>query len=515
MTVPFEKATGVDASWLHMENDESPLHVASCPIFQMPEGKDADTFFAEVKELIAERAVHLKNYRIKKIETPFSIDHPVWHDSVANIDIDYHVRRTRLPAPGTIEQLELACARIAAAPMDMNRPLWEYHIIEGLEDNRIGVFIKVHHAVIDGQLGVMQLDLMMDPTPEPRRIDPPEDLPKTRAEPDSWALLSDAFVRFIRQPFDMMEALPRVAEAATNFTSLAFDRLNQGENLARTAPPTPFNRSISRTRRVAMASVPMSDVKAIKNALGVTLNDTVMAICGGALRTYLERKDAASDEELLAMVPVSLRQESQGDHVGNLVTGMVSGLATHIADPIERAKAIHENTVASKAEVEATKGAQIQNYNIAGAPVALRLASQAYAALKLADLMQPMFNVTISNVAGPRHAIYLNGAEMLHYHPVSLVVQGQGLNITVQSYRDSLDFGMISCRELLPDLAELRDDLLASFEELKAAALGDDAGPCKPPTDVAVLVERRAKKASARKSATTRRPIPETDARAA
>ena len=287
MSKTYEKATGIDASWLHMESPESPLHVASCPIFQMPEGKDFNTFFAEVKELIAERAVHLKNYRIKQIETPFGLDHPVWHDSADNIDIDYHVRRTRLPSPGSLEQLEAACARIAAAPMDMYRPLWEYHLIEGLEDDRIGVFIKIHHAVIDGQLGVLQLDLIMDTTPEPRRVDPPADLPTGRPEPDEWELLSDAFVSFMRQPFEMMATLPRVAEAATNFTSLAFDRLNQGQAdaLARTAPATPFNRAISRTRRVAMATVPLDDIKAIKKALGVTLNDTVMAVCGGALRS--------------------------------------------------------------------------------------------------------------------------------------------------------------------------------------------------------------------------------------
>ena len=129
MTIAYEKATGIDASWLHFESPECPLHVASCPIFQLPEDADPDEFFAGVKQLIAERAVHLKNYRIRRINTPFGLDHPVWHDSPDNIDIDYHVRRTHLPAPGSIEQLEAACARIAAVPMDMNRPLWEYHLI--------------------------------------------------------------------------------------------------------------------------------------------------------------------------------------------------------------------------------------------------------------------------------------------------------------------------------------------------------------------------------------------------
>jgi diacylglycerol O-acyltransferase len=493
MSTSIEKLTGMDASWLHLESEDVPLHVASCPIFQLPDGTDPGTFFAEVKELVKQRAPALKNYRIRRVDTPFGLDHPVWHDDVRNIDFDYHIRRVRLPAPGSLEQLEAACARIAAAPMDMTRPLWEYHLIEGLKGNRVCLVIKIHHAVIDGESGVMQLDLIMDKTPEPRRLAPPAGLPAGTEAPHVWELLSDAFLRIMQQPLTMLEALPRMAEAAGAYTTVMMDRLSQGEQLGRVAPPTSFNRAVSRGRRYAMASVPLGQAKAIKTALKITLNDVVMSVCAGALRRYRSRTGGQLGDELLAMVPVSLRRgDADVGHMGTLVTGMICGLATHVDDPVERAHAINRRSRAAKAEVEATKGALIQDYNIAGAPLALRLASQLYGGLRLADLHRPMFNVTISNVAGPRQPLYLNGARMLHYHPLSLVTHGLGLNITVQSYCDTLDFGLISCAKLLPDLAELRDDLLASFEELRREALGDGPTPAAGEATVADLARPRA-----------------------
>jgi len=489
----IEKLSGMDAGWLHFESEDVPLHVASCPIFQLPDGTDPETFFKQVKALVTRRAPALKNYRIRRVDIPFGLDHPVWHDDLDNIDFDYHIRRVRLPKPGSLEQLEAACSRIAAAPMDMNRPLWEYHLIDGLQGNRVCLVIKIHHAVIDGESGVMQLDMMMDTTPEPRQVTPPAGLPEGTEAPHMWELLSDAFLRFMQQPLTMLEALPRMADAATNYSTVMMDRLTQGEALTRTAPPTPFNRAVSRSRRYVMASVSLDEVKAIKNALKVTLNDVVMGVCAGALRRYLQRTGAPLGDELLAMVPVSLRRgDAATDHMGTLVTGMICGLATDIEDPIDRLHAINKRSRAAKTEVEATKGAMIQDYNIAGAPLVLRLASQLYGGLRLADLVQPMFNVTISNVAGPRAPLYLNGARMLHYHPLSIVTHGLGLNITVQSYCDTLDFGLISCARLLPDLAEMRDDLLTSFEALRQAVLGTGAEPAVSPRTVRELTHRRA-----------------------
>ncbi len=495
MSTHIEKLSGMDASWLHFESEDVPLHVASCPIFQLPDGTDPETFFRQVKELVRQRAPALKNYRIRRVDVPFGLDHPVWHDDLGNIDFDYHIRRVRLPRPGSLEQLESACSRIAAAPMDMNRPLWEYHLIDGLQGNRVCLVIKIHHAVIDGESGVMQLDMMMDPTPEPRQVTPPVGVPEGTEAPHMWELLSDAFLRFMQQPLTMLEALPRMADAANNYSTVMMDRLTQGEALSRAAPPTPFNRAVSRSRRYVMASVSLTEAKAIKNAMKVTLNDVVMSVSAGALRRYLQRTGSPLGDELLAMVPVSLRRgDAATDQMGTLVTGMICGLATDIENPIDRLRAVNKRSRAAKTEVEATKGAMIQNYNIAGAPLLLRLASQLYGGLRLADYVQPTFNVTISNVAGPRVPLYLNGARMLHYHPLSLVTHGLGLNITVQSYCDTLDFGLISCAKLLPDLAELRDDLLTAFEDLRQAVLGDAAEVDAPPQTVRDLSHRRAGK---------------------
>ncbi len=462
----IDKVGILDASWLHMETKDMPFHVSSVPIFKLPRGKK-ETFFEELKEHVASRAHLLKNYRVKKKNTPLNLDHPVWVEA-DEIDIDYHVRRHQLPKPGTMTQLEAAVAEIQELPLDLERPLWQYTLIEGLKGNRVGLLIKIHHSVIDGESGAAQLDVMFDTTRKPRPIENPGLVAQSK-EPSNIALLAHAYARFMMQPIELIMKLPSFASAAGKVARIALDK-NRVAKIAKAGPKTRFNRAISDKRSFAMASVPLADIKAIKKAAGVTLNDVVMAMCGDALRRFLDRTGDLPEETLTSAIPVSLRRgdQSGSDEMGTLVTSMICPLGTHISDPTERLQFVNQGSIEAKATVEAAKGAMIQQFNALGAPLAMRLASQAYGALRLADMHRPLANLIISNVAGPRHTIYLNGAEMLHYHPVSAVAHGQGLNITVQSYCDSLDFGFIGCKNLMPDLALLRDDLIAAFQTLKA-----------------------------------------------
>ncbi len=473
----IDKVRLMDASWFHMETKDAAFHVSSVPIFKLPKGKK-EVFFEELKEHVASRVHLLKTYRVKKKDTPFNLDHPVWVET-DDIDIDYHVRRVQLPKPGTIGQLEKAIAEIQELPLDLNKPLWQYTLIEGLKGNRVALLIKIHHSVIDGESGVQQLDVMFDTSPAPRALDFPDAQAKEK-DPSNLELLAHAASRFALQPIELLMKVPEIAGAAGKVARIALDR-NRVARFGRAAPKTRFNRAISEKRIFAMTSFPLEDVKAIKKAAGVTLNDVVMAMCGDAMRRFLLRTDELPEETLTSAVPVSLRrgEEAASDEMGTLVTSMVCPLGTHISDPEERLQFVHQGSIEAKEAVEASKGAMIQNFNALGAPLAMRLASQAYGALRLADIHRPMANFIISNVAGPQHKIYLNGAEMVNYHPVSSVAHGQGLNFTVQSYCNTLDFGLIGCRNLMPDIALLRDDLIAAFQTLKTIYVVDDVERAK------------------------------------
>ena len=470
--MPVDKVKALDASWLHFETQAMPMHVASAPIFKLPRGK-AKTFYKDLKEHVASRAHLLKTYRVKRKNTPLNLDHPVWVEA-DEIDLDYHVQRYVLPKPGTMEQWEHAVAKIQERPLDLDRPLWQYTLIEGLEGNRVGLVVKIHHSVIDGESGVAQLDVMFDKTRRPRKIKPPKELEKP-VEPSALELLADATGRFFYQPVDLVRRIPGLASAVRNVAGMTLDRTRIMPFGAR-APRTVFNRSITKNRKFAVASFPLAEIKAIKKNAGVTLNDVVMAMCGGALRNFLNSMDELPKESLIAAVPVSLRRgdEAGSDEMGTLVTSMNCPLGTHIDDPVKRLQFVHKAANESKGDVEATKDAMIQNFNLVGAPLAMRWAAQAYGALQLANMHRPIANLIISNVAGPRHDIFLNGARMENYHPVSALAHGQGLNITVQSYIDTLDFGLVACKDILPGLHVLRDDLEESFQELRAAFLEHD-----------------------------------------
>lgn len=468
--MPLDKVKLIDAAFLHMETEEMSGHVASAPIFQLPVRRTADQFFGDLKAHVSSRMHLLKTYRVKKLDTPFNIDNPVWVEA-DEIDPDYHFRRVTLSAPGTMAQYDQACAEIAELKLDLNRPLWQYTLIDGLAGNRVGVMIKIHHAVIDGESGVQQLEVMFDLTPEPRKMEV-QAARDAVPVPNSAELLMDAFTRMTRQPFELMQKLPAFSKVARKTAWETFTQLSQG-NFDLGSPRTPLNKTVSKKRSFSTLSVSLSEAKAVKKAAGVTLNDVVMAVSAGGLRRFLDRRGVLPEKELTSAIPVSLRRgDSEGNtDMGTLATTMMCGLGTDVADPVERLQAIHLKTIEAKKAVEETKDALIFDLNVFGLPAMVNLGLRAAGALKLADYASPFANVMISNVPGPRQKIYLAGAEMLHYHPVSSIAHGMGLNITVQSYMDTLDFGLIGCKTLIPDIALLRNDMQAAFDELKEALL--------------------------------------------
>jgi WS/DGAT/MGAT family acyltransferase len=415
--------------------------------------------------------------RRRLVEVPLGLDQPYWIED-PDFDIEFHVRELALPAPGSDRQLAEQAARLHARPLDHSRPLWELYLIFGLAGGRAAIYSKVHHAAIDGVSGNDILAALLDPSPEGRPL--PEPPPRrTERQPSAAELLARSAVSLTRHPLraarlsvGLLQAAPAlVANPAWPRLPLV-DRLlgRDGDAvLSRPglrAPPTPFNRSITQHRRWGFTSLPLPQIKRVKHALQVTVNDVVLGLCAGALRRWLLDHDALPDGPLIAAVPVSVRtREQEGAH-GNRVSVMLTVLPTQLDGPRDRLRAVHEGMRAAKEQHGALPADLLADVTQFAMPALAGQAARMAARLRLVERTGP-FNLIISNVPGPNVPLYYAGAELLAYYPLSAIVDGQGLNITAMSYRDTLFFGVIACRELVPDV-----DALTAYltEELQVLA---------------------------------------------
>jgi diacylglycerol O-acyltransferase len=479
-----QQLTGLDTSFLNMETPTTYGHVCGLAIFD-PSTAPGPVTFENVRSLIQDRLHLLQPFRRRLVEVPFGIDHPYWIED-PDFDLDFHVRHLGLPPPGDARQLGEQVARIVARPLDRTRPLWELYVIEGLEGGYTAQLTKIHHCAIDGVSGAEILTTLLDISPELRQVDPPrrawrpEPLP-TQVEMLARGLwgISGAPRKAIRVGRQAVRHLPALARSlglgelpgAALIDSLLGRRADPMLSQATSpAPRTSFNAEITPHRRFAYGSLSLDDVKEIKKQLGVTVNDIVMAICAGALRRYLEDRRELPADPLIAMVPVSIRTESQRGSFGNQVSAMTASLHTHIADPIQRLHAIHESMKIAKEQHQALPATLLQDFAQFAPPAVAARAARVIARATVANWMDVPFNVVISNVPGPQFPIYGVGARLVASYPVSAINDGVGLNITVQSYNGQLDFGLVACRELLPDLWDLMDGMRESLAELREAA---------------------------------------------
>ena len=463
----MQRLTGLDATFLYLENSNMPLHVASTAVFD-PSDVPGGYSFDKVLELIDGRLHLLPPFRRRLIEVPFQLHHPLWIED-PDFDLEYHVRRAALPAPGGPKELAEFAADVFSRPLDRSRPLWEIYAIEGLEGGHIAMVSKVHHAAIDGVSGAEITVNLLDLTPEVAQYEPDEPWKPDRI-PSDFELVGWAFNSLSRQPLAALKAARRTAGAVLNVR-----RRNREPDVSPppslfSAPRTSFNTTITAHRKVAFTSVSLDDVKAVRKELGGTVNDVVLALCSGALRNYLERRGELPDEPLVAMVPISVRTEDEKGALGNRVSSMLTSLATDVADPIKRLDAIREGTKGAKEQDKAIGADTLTNWTEFAAPAVAARAARLISRTKVLDRLRPIFNVTISNVPGPNFPLYLAGSKMLHWYPVSFVNDGAGLNITVHSYNGRLDFGLVSCRELVPELWSVMDLISDSVDELMAAA---------------------------------------------
>jgi WS/DGAT/MGAT family acyltransferase len=460
-----ERLSGLDASFLYFESSTMLLHV--CGLLLLDQSTMTEPYeFERLRDVLRQRVEATPTFRRKPYSPVLNLDHPVWVDD-DEFDIEHHVRRAIVAAPGGREELAALCADIAAQPLDRNRPLWEMWVLEGLADGSIAVLTKMHHATVDGVSGANLVSELcsLEPGAEPLTAA----LPRTATprHPSDARIVFDGMVRMARRPAKLARLLPSTARVVPNWAERA--RRGRAMPAPFTAPRTSLNGTLTGHRSVAFTRIDLADVKEVKNAFGCTVNDVVLTICSGALRTYLAGRGELPQSSLVAMVPVSVHGKTE-EKGTNQVSGMFASLASDVADPVERLAAIAQQNLVAKEHHKTLSASLLQDWAQFAAPKTLGLAVRVYSKLRLAERHPVIHNLVISNVPGPPMPIYFLGARVTGFYPFGPVFHGAGLNVTVMSNDGRLDVGLIACRELAPRLWDLADDLPLALDELLTAA---------------------------------------------
>jgi diacylglycerol O-acyltransferase len=464
----MDRLSGLDASFLYFETPAHLMHVCGLLVLDsstMPDGYS----FPSMRDVLRRRLETNPAFRRKLHNPLFNIDHPVWVDD-EDFDIEHHVRRTAVVAPGGAKELAEVCGDIAAQPLDRSRPLWEMWVIEGVDQEVVGggiaVMTKMHHATVDGVGGASLVSELcsIEPGSGPLSGGIHEPIPE---RPSDREIVLDGVIGMAKRPVKFAQVLPGTLGTLPRWVRRA--RRGTAMPAPFTAPRTSLNATITPHRSVAFTRLDLEDVKEIKNAFGTTVNDVVLALCSGALRRYLDDNGELPDSSLVAMVPVSVHGRS--DRPGtNKVSGMFANLNSDIEDPVQRLLAISEANSIAKEHHKTLSASLLQDWAQFAAPNTFGLAVRAYSKLRLAERHPVVHNLVISNVPGPPMPIYFMGARITGFFPFGPIFHGAGLNVTVLSNDGHVDVGLIACRELAPNLWSLADDLPLAVEELLSAA---------------------------------------------
>lgn len=499
----------MDAFFLINESSRTPMHVGGINLFTLPEGVDEPEFLHSLADALRHDGEMRRPFGEKLKMGPLGALGPVKWEVDDQLDLEYHIRHSAVPAPGRYRELFTLVSRLHATLLDRSRPLWEMHLIEGLQNRQFATYFKVHHCAIDG-VGAMHLTnsmLSTDPNERiarsPFSIEAYEDYKaqlKQRAapiEPKESEL--KAVTEILRE---QLGGTVHVASALRRYASVWAGRNNSLSVPWHKVPNTPFNAKITGARRFVAQSWPLERVKRAGKAFDGTLNDAVLFMCSGALRMYLERHAELPDESLKAMAPISLRPADDVDSA-NAIAFLTADLATHIADPEKRMRAIQESMRAGKEQLAGMSRREIEIYTTLTQAPAL-LSTMTGMASKF-----PAFSTVISNVPGPREQLYWNGAKLDGIYPVSIPFDGFSTNFTLVSNNGQLDFGIVACRRTLPQVQRLIDYMEEALQELELAA------GIKPPADKMAAVKRKpvarkvgsaAKKVAVKKKAAVKAP---------
>ncbi len=473
--------SGVDGAFLHLETPDTPMHVGALYVLAPPADPVPD-FVEEIRRQLRPRLALTPFFRARLAPMPLQFANPVWIDGGIP-DFSYHLRHIVLPEAAGFAEFEACVGELHSTPLDRRYPLWELTTIAGLAGGEMGMYLKVHHAALDGVSGMALADSLFDLTPEPAEV------------PDAWCervaaaeeagfkqRLGAAFSHSAEQCVKLVRNLPEVWQLLTGMLKSSGRGSAPGmrQNLT-LGPRTVLNVSITGERGFAAVSLSLAGVKRLARRHQATLNDIVLALCSGALRHYLQSHGGVPRKSLVATMPVSLRAAGNTEMTTQATLTLVR-LATHLADPLRRLHAVRSAAGAAKALTMRARSIIPTDFPSLGVPWLLGGLASLYGRSGLANRIPPLANLAISNVPGPRQPLYLAGGQIRACWPLSIVEHGLGLNITVFSYCDSLDFGFTVARNAVPDVALLAQALTAAYaelDELPVAAV--DAAPVKPP----------------------------------
>ncbi len=463
-----DRLSAVDASFLAQERANSHMHVGAVLLFDGPAPAYED-FLTHIRSRL-----HLvPRYRQRLAFPPLETGRPVWVDD-PTFNLSYHVRHTALPQPGSEEQLLALAARVHSQRLDRAKPLWETWLVQGLEDGRFALISKSHHALVDGIAGVDLMTVLFDATPEPV-IAPHEGEPWVAAREPSPAALAARGVRGLaRLPLDLASravsaathpgrAMDEAREALEGIGEVAWAALNP-------APETPLNVPIGPHRRLAFVRNELADFKLVKDVLGGTVNDVVLAVVAGGLRTWLRTRGVRTEGlELRALVPVSIRSKDERGHLGNRIVAMRGPLPVYVEDPVARLRVVRTAMEGLKESKQAVGAEVITGLEALAPPTILAQASRLQFSTRL-------FNLLVTNVPGPQFPLYVLGRELRDLFPVAFLPENQSLAVAIMSYNGAIDFGLLGDYDAMPDIADFGHALDASLAELVAAARGESNG---------------------------------------
>lgn len=493
--------SALDALFLQLETAEVPAHVGSVSLLRKPKGHRG-SFYNHVRKHIESR-LHLAPLFSRRLAfMPLDLANPIWLGGTA-VNLDDHITHVVLPKPGTPEQLDGAVAKLHEGMMDRDKPLWQFTVIEGLQDGNVAFYSKIHHAALDGQGGVALAQAILDVGATPRAVAPSggdAKLARPRLPPTTARMLSAAFRNTVAQYGRIVKAVPGAlkkavaggagllsssqakkagapSEQGTGFGHLAdFKPGDSLQNLARSllkripggialGPRTSLNVAISGERAFAGVALSLDETKTIAKHFDTKLNDIVLAVCAGALRRYFAGNKSVLAKAMIGGVPASLRVPGDSS-LGNQVTMMLVNMATNIADPGKRLAAIVKASTKAKLLTGSMKNLIPMDLPSLGIPWLMSVITPLYRTAVATNRIPVVANLIVSNVPGPQMPLYLAGAELKTYFPVSIVTHGLALNITIQSYAGSLYYGLIACKKTVPDLRDFAGHMQAAHQEL-------------------------------------------------
>lgn len=449
----------IDSGFLMVETREHPMHVGGLQLFTPPDGDDAQ-FARDLVQTMQDSPVG-KRWRMRPATPVSSVGNFRWQVD-DEIDIDYHIRRSAVPGPGRLRELFELASRWQGGLLDRHRPLWEVHVVEGLEDGRVAVFTKVHHALVDGVSALRLMQRAVSPDPEARDCVPPFALPDSSSVPtQSTGLPVPSLAQVMRGGGDLAKQLVTLGPSALKVVSRAVR--DTGYTTPFEAPKTILNGRVGGARRFVAQSFAMDRFRTISKSAGVSFNDVLLSVCGGALRTYLDEMGELPDTSLTAMVPVNLRQ-SPTDVGGNNLGAIIVSLGSDVVDPALRLQTVHESALAAKTtmrelsplQIMLLSGLNLAGLGLAGVPGFLSVG-------------HPPFNLVISNVPGPKKQMYFNGGHLEGTYPASIPYDGMAVNLTVVTYDDQVDFGITAARSGAPSVQRLIHHLEDALTDLETA----------------------------------------------